>query len=186
MWGIWHSKSGSCRLKAVGNIGSRCLWKTCCGFHLCYFRKLMGFLSSTFPGKNEVLNTTILIRSCVQSAVGMLRDQNESTSRSTKRIEILLSLLCEEDDMKGMNNYSSVKWKIFEYKPRMCPCSHTLPHRSWTPHCKSYQVHFYCNWLCFFKRSIEINKSCIFKHTEKRSEIDIFCGVPIYPYPYYV
>uniref|UniRef100_A0ABM5FN25 E3 ubiquitin-protein ligase RNF213 isoform X1 n=1 Tax=Pogona vitticeps TaxID=103695 RepID=A0ABM5FN25_9SAUR len=50
---------------------------------------------------NEVLDTTILIRSCVQSAVGMLRDQNEGASRSTKRIEILLSLLCEEDDMKA-------------------------------------------------------------------------------------
>uniref|UniRef100_A0A8D2LRN9 RING-type E3 ubiquitin transferase n=1 Tax=Varanus komodoensis TaxID=61221 RepID=A0A8D2LRN9_VARKO len=39
--------------------------------------------------------------SCVQSAVGMLRDQNEIASRSTKRIEILLSLLSEEDDLKG-------------------------------------------------------------------------------------
>ncbi|XP_042303497.1 LOW QUALITY PROTEIN: E3 ubiquitin-protein ligase RNF213, partial [Sceloporus undulatus] len=49
----------------------------------------------------ETLDTTVLLRSCVQSAVGMLRDQNESVSRSTKRIEILLSLLSEEDALKA-------------------------------------------------------------------------------------
>ncbi|XP_039201899.1 E3 ubiquitin-protein ligase RNF213-like isoform X2 [Crotalus tigris] len=43
-----------------------------------------------------VLDTTVLLRSCVQSAVGMLRDQNEEAGRSAKRIEILLSLLSEE------------------------------------------------------------------------------------------
>ncbi|XP_062976188.1 E3 ubiquitin-protein ligase RNF213-like [Elgaria multicarinata webbii] len=48
----------------------------------------------------KTLDTTILLKSCVQSAVGMLRDKNEVESRSTKRIEILLSLLSEEDDLK--------------------------------------------------------------------------------------
>ncbi|KAL8163441.1 UNVERIFIED_CONTAM: hypothetical protein K2H54_021285, partial [Gekko kuhli] len=49
----------------------------------------------------QVLDTTILLRTCVQSAVGMLRDQNEGCNRSTRRIEILLSLLCEADSLKA-------------------------------------------------------------------------------------
>ncbi|XP_077780215.1 E3 ubiquitin-protein ligase RNF213-like [Podarcis muralis] len=49
----------------------------------------------------KILDTTVLLRSCVQSAVGMLRDPNESSSRSTRRIEILLSLLSEESDLKA-------------------------------------------------------------------------------------
>ncbi|XP_060108019.1 E3 ubiquitin-protein ligase RNF213-like [Heteronotia binoei] len=49
----------------------------------------------------RVLDTTILLRTCVQSAVGMLRDQNEGCNRSTRRIEILLSLLCEADYLKA-------------------------------------------------------------------------------------
>ncbi|XP_060127041.1 E3 ubiquitin-protein ligase RNF213-like [Zootoca vivipara] len=49
----------------------------------------------------EILDTTILLRSCVQRAVGMLEDQNKDASRSTKRIEILLSLLSQEDDLKA-------------------------------------------------------------------------------------
>uniref|UniRef100_A0A452ISC9 RING-type E3 ubiquitin transferase n=1 Tax=Gopherus agassizii TaxID=38772 RepID=A0A452ISC9_9SAUR len=49
------------------------------------------FLS--IPGKTQVLDTTTLLRSCVQSAVGMLRDQSEVSCRSTKRIEILLGFL---------------------------------------------------------------------------------------------
>lgn len=54
------------------------------------------FFSSSVSGKSQVLDTTVLLRSCVQSAVGMLRDQNEEAGRSAKRIEILLSLLSEE------------------------------------------------------------------------------------------
>ncbi|XP_058026835.1 E3 ubiquitin-protein ligase RNF213 isoform X2 [Ahaetulla prasina] len=50
---------------------------------------------------SKVLDTTILLRSCVQSAVGMLRDPNEDAGRSPKRIEILLSLLSEEDTLQG-------------------------------------------------------------------------------------
>ncbi|XP_029455051.1 E3 ubiquitin-protein ligase RNF213 isoform X2 [Rhinatrema bivittatum] len=50
--------------------------------------------------EKDVLDTTTLIRSCVQSAVGMLRDQNEVPTRSTRRIEILLSLLTREEELK--------------------------------------------------------------------------------------
>ncbi|XP_074870414.1 E3 ubiquitin-protein ligase RNF213 isoform X2 [Carettochelys insculpta] len=49
----------------------------------------------------QVLDTTTLMRSCVQSAVGMLRDQNEGSCRSTKRIEVLLGFLSNEDDLKA-------------------------------------------------------------------------------------
>lgn len=56
----------------------------------------------TAPGKDGVMDTLVLLRSCVQSAVGMLRDRNEDLSRSRKRIEILLSLLSKEDVLKGM------------------------------------------------------------------------------------
>ncbi|XP_057630023.1 E3 ubiquitin-protein ligase RNF213-like [Chionomys nivalis] len=48
------------------------------------------------PGGCDVLDTTRLLRSCVQSAVGMLRDQNESCARSTRRVTILLGLLNED------------------------------------------------------------------------------------------
>nr|XP_045015373.1 E3 ubiquitin-protein ligase RNF213 [Jaculus jaculus] len=44
----------------------------------------------------EVLDTTRLLRSCVQSAVGMLRDQNESCARNMRRVTILLGLLNED------------------------------------------------------------------------------------------
>uniref|UniRef100_A0A8C6IMU7 Uncharacterized protein n=1 Tax=Melopsittacus undulatus TaxID=13146 RepID=A0A8C6IMU7_MELUD len=49
----------------------------------------------------KILDTTVLLRTCVQSAVGMLRDQNEDLSRSRKRIEILLGLLSKEDHLKA-------------------------------------------------------------------------------------
>ncbi|XP_074703437.1 E3 ubiquitin-protein ligase RNF213 isoform X1 [Strix aluco] len=51
--------------------------------------------------EGEILDTTVLLRTCVQSAVGMLRDQNEDLSRSRKRIKILLGLLSKEDDLKA-------------------------------------------------------------------------------------
>uniref|UniRef100_A0A6Q2YDT1 RING-type E3 ubiquitin transferase n=1 Tax=Esox lucius TaxID=8010 RepID=A0A6Q2YDT1_ESOLU len=44
-------------------------------------------------GWEDVLDTTLLLRSCVQSAVGMLRDQVEGGFRNTRRVEILLTLL---------------------------------------------------------------------------------------------
>uniref|UniRef100_A0A7N4NKI3 Ring finger protein 213 n=1 Tax=Sarcophilus harrisii TaxID=9305 RepID=A0A7N4NKI3_SARHA len=49
----------------------------------------------------QALDTTSLLRSCVQSAMGMLKDQNDAFKRATRRVEILLSLLTENDDMKG-------------------------------------------------------------------------------------
>ncbi|XP_017734795.1 PREDICTED: E3 ubiquitin-protein ligase RNF213 isoform X2 [Rhinopithecus bieti] len=44
----------------------------------------------------SILDTTRLLRSCVQSAVGMLRDQNESCTRNMRRVVLLLDLLNED------------------------------------------------------------------------------------------
>ncbi|XP_070779019.1 E3 ubiquitin-protein ligase rnf213-alpha [Enoplosus armatus] len=52
-------------------------------------------------GMDNAVDTTALVRSCVQSAVGMLRDQVESGFRSTRRVEILLTLLSDNDSLKG-------------------------------------------------------------------------------------
>uniref|UniRef100_A0A665VK89 Uncharacterized protein n=1 Tax=Echeneis naucrates TaxID=173247 RepID=A0A665VK89_ECHNA len=49
----------------------------------------------------SVVDTTALLRSCVQGAVGMLRDQVENGCRSTRRVQILLSLLTDDDEIKG-------------------------------------------------------------------------------------
>uniref|UniRef100_UPI00398E3990 E3 ubiquitin-protein ligase rnf213-alpha-like isoform X1 n=2 Tax=Pristiophorus japonicus TaxID=55135 RepID=UPI00398E3990 len=51
--------------------------------------------------KEKVMDTTSLIRSCVQSAVSMLRDLHQGSSHSTTRVEILLSLLTEDADFKA-------------------------------------------------------------------------------------
>ncbi|XP_058845819.1 E3 ubiquitin-protein ligase rnf213-alpha-like isoform X2 [Acipenser ruthenus] len=62
----------------------------------------------TEPSENDenadsenILDTTSLVRSCVQSAVGMLRDQYEGTNRSTKRVQILLTLLAEDKELNA-------------------------------------------------------------------------------------
>lgn len=55
-------------------------------------------------GCDNAVDTTALVRSCVQSAVGMLRDQVESGLRSTQRVEILLTLLSDNDEIKSTNN----------------------------------------------------------------------------------
>ncbi|KAE8283229.1 E3 ubiquitin-protein ligase rnf213-alpha [Larimichthys crocea] len=52
-------------------------------------------------GCDNAVDTTALVRSCVQSAVGMLRDQVESGLRSTQRVEILLTLLSDNDEIKS-------------------------------------------------------------------------------------
>lgn len=65
-----------------------------------------GHLASVYR-QAEVLGTTNLLRSCVQPAVGMLRDDNEGSSRSTRRVEILLGLLSNEDDSKGACSWGS-------------------------------------------------------------------------------
>lgn len=57
----------------------------------------------------QAVDTTALVRSCVQSAVGMLRDHAEGGLRSAQRIEILLTLLCDHDDIKGDTN---VTWTL--------------------------------------------------------------------------
>nr|DBA30609.1 TPA: hypothetical protein GDO54_006568 [Pyxicephalus adspersus] len=49
----------------------------------------------------DMLDTTILIRSCVQNAIGLLRDDENVESRSTRRIEILISFLSTEDQIKS-------------------------------------------------------------------------------------
>ncbi|XP_043084874.1 E3 ubiquitin-protein ligase rnf213-alpha-like isoform X2 [Puntigrus tetrazona] len=55
-------------------------------------------------GWENVLDTNMLVRSCVQNAVGMLRDQTDAGTRSTKRVEILLMLL---DDSENLQGYSA-------------------------------------------------------------------------------
>ncbi|XP_072560845.1 E3 ubiquitin-protein ligase rnf213-alpha isoform X2 [Paramormyrops kingsleyae] len=52
-------------------------------------------------GWGAVLDTTVLVRSSVQSAVGMLRDQGDDGFRSTRRVEILLTLLAVDDELKA-------------------------------------------------------------------------------------
>ncbi|XP_026134867.1 E3 ubiquitin-protein ligase rnf213-alpha-like isoform X3 [Carassius auratus] len=52
-------------------------------------------------GWENVVDTTALVRSCVQSAVGMLRDQTETGTRSTKRVQILLTLLADNEALQA-------------------------------------------------------------------------------------
>ena len=50
----------------------------------------------------QILDTTRLLRSCIQGAVGMIRDQNEDCQRSVQRVSILLSLLDENSEYRGV------------------------------------------------------------------------------------
>lgn len=52
--------------------------------------------SSVAFGQTQVLDTGCLLRSCVQSAVGMLRDQHAGRQRGMRRVQLLLGLL--QDD----------------------------------------------------------------------------------------
>ncbi|XP_068089245.1 E3 ubiquitin-protein ligase RNF213-like [Hyperolius riggenbachi] len=53
------------------------------------------------PSRPEnILDTTILIRSCIQNALALLRDEEDLQSRSTKRIEILLNLLSTKEPIQ--------------------------------------------------------------------------------------
>ncbi|XP_019896923.2 E3 ubiquitin-protein ligase rnf213-alpha isoform X2 [Esox lucius] len=56
-------------------------------------------------GWEDVLDTTLLLRSCVQSAVGMLRDQVEGGFRNTRRVEILLTLLSDNEETNGRDGF---------------------------------------------------------------------------------
>lgn len=58
----------------------------------------------TLQSSTEVVDTTALMRSCVQSAVGRLRDQVESGFHSTRRVEILMTLLTDHDEIEGTNS----------------------------------------------------------------------------------
>ncbi|XP_055264373.1 E3 ubiquitin-protein ligase RNF213 isoform X3 [Moschus berezovskii] len=53
-------------------------------------------VTSQQTAETQILDTTRLLRSCIQGAVGMLRDQNEDCQRSVRRVSILLSLLDED------------------------------------------------------------------------------------------
>lgn len=72
------------------------------------------FNSVSLQCRDQTVDTTALVRSCVQSAVGMLRDQVEKGHRSAQRVEILLTLLCDQDEMKGDTNTISL--------PPICSC----------------------------------------------------------------
>ncbi|XP_061703162.1 E3 ubiquitin-protein ligase rnf213-alpha isoform X2 [Syngnathoides biaculeatus] len=50
---------------------------------------------------DSTIDTTALLRSCVQSAVGMLREQQGRTGRGTQRLETLLMLLSDSDQLTG-------------------------------------------------------------------------------------
>ena len=52
--------------------------------------------------QTQILDTTRLLRSCIQGAVGMLRDQNEGCQRSVRRVSILLSLLDKDGEYRGV------------------------------------------------------------------------------------
>ncbi|XP_030645560.1 E3 ubiquitin-protein ligase rnf213-alpha-like [Chanos chanos] len=52
-------------------------------------------------GRENAVDTTALVRSCVQNAVGMLRDQNEAGARSARRVEILLMLLNDNEELNA-------------------------------------------------------------------------------------
>uniref|UniRef100_A0A673VKG4 E3 ubiquitin-protein ligase RNF213 n=1 Tax=Suricata suricatta TaxID=37032 RepID=A0A673VKG4_SURSU len=56
--------------------------------------------SEAADGSGEIVDTTSLLRSCIQSAVGMLRDQ-DGRQRGMRRVEILLSLLDADDQFKA-------------------------------------------------------------------------------------
>ncbi|XP_053516781.1 E3 ubiquitin-protein ligase RNF213 [Artibeus jamaicensis] len=47
------------------------------------------------------LDTGHLLRSCVQSAVGLLQDPSERSQRNVRRVEVLLGLLSEDDAQKA-------------------------------------------------------------------------------------
>ncbi|XP_056372927.1 E3 ubiquitin-protein ligase RNF213 isoform X2 [Hyla sarda] len=49
---------------------------------------------------HNMLDSTTLIRSCVQNAIGLLRDENSIDSRSTRRIEVLINLLSSDNELK--------------------------------------------------------------------------------------
>ncbi|KAG7491182.1 hypothetical protein MATL_G00000180 [Megalops atlanticus] len=75
-----------------------------------------------------LLDSTSLVRSCVQGAVSMLRDQAGGGARSTRRVEILLLLLADNEDLNAAF-LKTVKRRLHSLlKTRD---SHTLSPRNW-------------------------------------------------------
>uniref|UniRef100_A0A8C7BJA4 Ring finger protein 213 n=1 Tax=Neovison vison TaxID=452646 RepID=A0A8C7BJA4_NEOVI len=59
-------------------------------------------LDLTIPAaRTQILDTSSLLQSCIQGAVGMLRDPQEGRPRGMRRVEILLQLLNEDDVEKA-------------------------------------------------------------------------------------
>ncbi|XP_048046866.1 E3 ubiquitin-protein ligase rnf213-alpha isoform X2 [Megalobrama amblycephala] len=79
-------------------------------------------------GWENVLDTTALVRSCVQSAVGMLRDQTEAGTRSTKRVQILLMLLADNETLQA-EFLKTLKKRI--YSLLMAHDENTISAKSW-------------------------------------------------------
>lgn len=79
--------------------------------------QLFGWLFVPLQRHEQTVDTTALVRSCVQSAVGMLRDQAENSLRCAQRVEILLTLLCNHDDIKGDRN---VTWTLSFCSSQSC------------------------------------------------------------------
>ncbi|XP_018410442.1 PREDICTED: LOW QUALITY PROTEIN: E3 ubiquitin-protein ligase RNF213-like [Nanorana parkeri] len=65
------------------------------------------------PRPEDMMDTTILIRSCVQNAIGLLRDDENVKSRSTRRIEILISVLSTEDQIKS-SFLKMLKYRLYK------------------------------------------------------------------------
>ncbi|KAJ8283187.1 hypothetical protein COCON_G00020370 [Conger conger] len=76
----------------------------------------------------EVLDTTALVRSCVQSAVSMLRDQPEGGARCTRRVEILLTLLADNEETSA-TFLKTVKRRLHSLLE--AEESHTLSPKNW-------------------------------------------------------
>ncbi|XP_006105644.1 E3 ubiquitin-protein ligase RNF213 [Myotis lucifugus] len=59
-------------------------------------------------GHTRALDCDSLLRSCIQSAVGLLRDPSEHSQRNVRRVEILLGLLSEDADNACKASFSRV------------------------------------------------------------------------------
>ena len=66
----------------------------------------------------QILDTTSLLQSCIQGAVGMLRDPEEGRPRGMRRVEILLQLLNEDDVEKGIGSWGQTQ----AVSPQECLC----------------------------------------------------------------
>uniref|UniRef100_A0A3Q3EUN5 RING-type E3 ubiquitin transferase n=1 Tax=Labrus bergylta TaxID=56723 RepID=A0A3Q3EUN5_9LABR len=113
--GVWHSAHVDdlrdsedmslnllvfCALKSVLHIKRKIKW-----FHSYSKVDTNVSLRVTKPCVSPILS---LVRSCIQKAVGLLRDTNGMTSRSMQRMHILLTLLGTGQGLKG-GKYSNVE-----------------------------------------------------------------------------